>query len=45
MSKYLFIIGTEHQFSQVIASIEYFKISHDDVVLFIEESNDKNELT
>ena len=45
MSKYVFIIGAEHQFSQVIASIQHFKISHDDVVLFIEESNDKNELT
>ena len=45
MSKYVYIIGAEHQFSQVLASIEHFKISNDDIVLFIEESNDKNEFT
>jgi hypothetical protein len=45
MSKYVYIIGTEHQFIQVKASIDHFKISNDDIILLIEESNKKCELT
>lgn len=40
--KYVFFIGTEHQFTQVFAAISYFKIDGKDILIFYQNQNNIN---